>query len=170
MASVFHGKTVGSYHFIRVLAYTFALLMVQVLWIARLPAQALRIDLFIPLMFAVALIWPPMGCLFWAFFWGFVLDLLSGKFWGFHVGSYVVTCCLVMITMDRLELGNPLFHLFFIGFVSLGQSIILGLFLSFEPGDSALSGEVWGSLLGRSVFMTLSALFIVYPLRKVAGR
>lgn len=165
----FHFKTVRSYHFAKVLAYTFVLLALQVHWISRLPAQALRVDLFVPLVFAVALIWPPMGCLLWAFFWGFVMDLLSGKFWGFHVGSYVATCCLVMITMDRLELGNPLFHLLFIGLVSFGQSVILGLFLSFEPGDPILSSEIWGSLLGRSLFMTFSAAFIVYPLKKITG-
>ncbi len=170
VVQVFYGKPARHYHFLKVLIYTLVLLMVQVHWVSRLPVQALRIDLFIPLTFGVALIWPPLGALFWAFFWGFVVDLLSGKFWGFHVGSYVVTCCLVTITMDRLELGNPLFHLFFIGLCSLGQSIVLGLFLWLEPGTPGMLQDVWWNLLGRSVVMTFAAIFIVQPLRKLSPR
>ncbi len=170
MAQVPYGKPSSNYHFPRVFIYTFVLLMVQVHWVSRLPAQALRIDLFVPLMFAVALFWPPLAGLSWAFFWGFVLDVLSGKFWGFHVGSYVVTCCLVIVTMERLEMANPFFHLALIGLISLGQSMVLGLFMWFEPGESVLIQDMWWSLLARSAVMTLSAMFIVHPLWKLSER
>ncbi len=170
MAQVSYGKPSSNHHFLRVFAYTFILLMVQVHWVSRLPAQALRIDLLVPLMFAVSLLWPPLAGLFWAFFWGFVLDVLSGKFWGFHVGTYVITCCLVTVTMDRLEMANPFFHLLFIGLISLGQSLVLGFFLWFEGGETVLLQEIWWSLLGRSAVMTLSAIFIVHPLWKLSAR
>ncbi len=80
-------------------------------------------------MFGVAVEWSPFLSIIWASAWGFIADTLSGKFWGFHVGAYVVAICLVNITAERFELHNPLYQMLFVGACAFGQSVALGLFL-----------------------------------------
>lgn len=151
-------------HYAKVSVYTCLILLVQVLWVSRLPFVALRADLLLPLMFGVAIQWPPILSIIWAFFWGFVTDALSGKFWGFHVGSYLVAVCLVHIATEKFEFHNPLYQMSFIGLCALGQSVVLGMFLLFEPSGSLTVASTWTSLAIRSVMMTVLCPVIIHPL------
>jgi len=149
---------------LRVLAYTLLLLFLQAIWVSRLPYSAMRVDLLLPLMFGVAIVWPPLASLAWAFFWGFAVDTLSGKFWGFHVGSFVVAVCLVYVAAEKFELQNPLYQMLLVGFCALGQSAALGLFLLLEPYNVVAASTIWEELLIRSLFTMLLSPFIIYPI------
>lgn len=150
--------------FLLVFVYTLMLLIVQSLWISRLSYPAMRADLLLPLMFGIATVWPPLASLSWALFWGFVLDTLSGKFWGFHVGSYVVAVCLVYAASEKFELQNPLYQMLFVGLCALGQSVVLGLFLMLEPYSLVGISPICQDLLIRSLFIMLLSPFIIYPI------
>lgn len=129
----------------------------------------MRVDLLLPLMFGTAVEWSPVLSIAWASVWGFILDTLSGKFWGFHVGSYVVAVCLVNITAERFELYNPLYQMLFVGACALGQSFALGLFLLFEAPAQIEVSSTYMSLLLRSIFMMLLTPLVTYPLWNVRG-
>ena len=120
--------------------------MVQSYWVSRLPYPELRIDLLLPLMFGIAVEWSPVLSIVWASAWGFVADALSGKFWGFHVGSYVVAICLVNITAERFEFHNPLYQMLFVGACALGQSIALCLFLLVAAPEQVAMPSIYASL------------------------
>jgi rod shape-determining protein MreD len=115
-------------------------------------------------MFGTALEWPPLPSFFWAFFWGFAMDTLSGKFWGMHVGSYVVAVCLVHIASERLELHNPVYQMVFVGFCALGQSVVLGAFLMLETSSTLSLAATWGGIIMRSLFIMLLAPLVLFPL------
>jgi len=114
-------------------------------------------------MFGVAVEWSPVLSIVWALVWGFVGDTLSGKFWGFHVGSYVVAICLVNITAERFEFHNPLYQMLFVGACALGQSVALGLFLLVEAPEQLTMPSIYVGLLLRSVVTMLLAPIITYP-------
>lgn len=149
---------------LRATAYTFALFLIQAQWISRLPHHSLRVDLLLPVVFGVALEWPPFLSLFWACLWGLAADSLSGKFWGFHVASYVFAVCFVNVAAEKLEFQNPIYQMSFIGSCALGQSLVLGLFLLFEPAGLMTVSAAWKSLVLRAVLMTLISPLILYPL------
>lgn len=152
-------------HCLKVSLYTFLLVHVQALWVSRLPYPALRGDLLLPLLVGVAMEWPPVASLLWAFVWGFVMDTFSGKFWGFHVGSYVVAVCMVNIATEKFEFQNPLYQMAFVGLCALGQSLVLGLYLLFEPSETwVLVNAAWRSLAVRSVMITILGPLLIYPL------
>lgn len=137
--------------------------MVQSYWVSRLPYPELRIDLLLPLMFGIAVEWSPVLSIVWASAWGFVADALSGKFWGFHVGSYVVAICLVNITADRFEFHNPLYQMLFVGACALGQSIALCLFLLVAAPEQVAMPSIYASLLLRSVVTMIMTPLITFP-------
>ena len=58
------GVTAG--RIIKITLYTLFVLALQAHLIPRLPYPALRVDLLIPLMFAVAVEWSPLAGLLWA--------------------------------------------------------------------------------------------------------
>ena len=124
----------------------------------------MRADLLLPLMFGIATVWSPLPSLSWALLWGFVLDALSGKFWGFHVGSYVVAVCLVYAASEKFELQNPLYQMLLVGLCALGQSVVLGLFLMLEPDSLVGISSILQDLLIRSLFIMLLSPFIIYPI------
>lgn len=93
-----------------------------------------------------------------------MLDTLSGKFWGFHVGSYVVAVCLVYAASEKFELQNPLYQMLFVGLCALGQSVVLGLFLMLEPYSLVGISPICQDLLIRSLFIMLLSPFIIYPI------
>lgn len=144
--------------------YTFFILLLQAHVNPRLPYPALRTDLLLPLMFAVAVEWPPVSGLLWASFWGFVVDNFSGEFWGLHVGSYMVTICLVHMASEKFDCRNPLYQMGLVGLCSLGQSVALGLFLSFVPMDLPSLTSIWISLGIRSLLSITLAPFLIYPM------
>lgn len=149
---------------LRVIIYTFVLVLLQAQWVAVLPKPAMRIDLILPLMFGIAVEWPPVLSVLWAFLWGYVLDTLSGKFWGLHVGSYVFAVCLVKITAEKFEFHNPIYQMVFVGLCALGQSLVLGLFLLFEPSGATVVAANLHNLVLRAVLMTILSPVIIYPI------
>jgi rod shape-determining protein MreD len=149
--------------------YTLILLLAQIFWVSQLPFAAMRIDLLLPLIFGVAVEWPAAVSIGWACAWGFVGDTLSGKFWGFHVGSYVATVCLVNMTAERFELQNPVYSMFFVGLCALAQSVALGLYLLLETSDLGSVLAVSASLLFRSLFTLLIAPLVTFPLWSLKG-
>lgn len=161
------GQLVSELHVGRaltVLLYTFFIMLVQVHVVARLPYQALRTDLLLPLLIAAAVGWSPLPGLAWAAFWGFLADNFSGQLWGLHVCSYAVAVCLVHLASDRFDCYNPIYQAFLAGICVLGQSIAIGLYLSFVPQDLPTLTDIWISLGIRTVLcMTLTPL-LVYPI------
>ncbi len=149
---------------IKIFLYTLLVLMVQAHVIPRLPYPALRADLLLPLMFAVAIEWAPIPGVLWASVWGFVVDNFSGQFWGLHVGSYMVTVCLVNIASEKFDCHNPVYQMGFVGLCALGQSIALGLYVSFVPMDLPSLTTIWISLGIRTLLSMTVAPFLIYPL------
>ncbi|MGA2939329.1 MAG: rod shape-determining protein MreD [Syntrophobacteraceae bacterium] len=161
-SSLTQGATVG--RMIKITLYSFFVLALQAHLIPRLPYQALRVDLLLPLMFAIALEWPPLVGVLWAGFWGFVVDNFSGGFWGLHVGSYMVTVCLVNMASDRFDWCSPAYQMGLVGLCALGQSIALGLFLSFVPMDVPELTSIWIGLGIRTLLSVTIAPFLIYPI------
>ncbi len=156
------GTTAG--RIIKITLYTFFILALQAHLIPRLPYPALRIDLLLPLMFAIAVEWSPLAGVLWASLWGFVVDNFSGEFWGLHVGSYAVTVCLVNLASERFDRRNPAFQMGLVGLCVLGQSVALGLFLSFVPMDLPSLTSIWISLGIRTLLSVTIAPFLIYPM------
>jgi len=154
----------------RVTLYTLFLLFLQSYWVSLFPQPVLHIDLLLPLMFGAAVEWPPLLSLTWASAWGFVMDTLSGKFWGLHVGSYVVAVSMVNLTAERLELYNPLYQMLFVAACALGQSLALGLFLTFEAPGHVEIPSIATSLIIRSMLMAFLTPLITYPVWNIRGR
>jgi len=156
-------------YLLKVTLYTLFLLVLQSYWVSYFGRPELRIDLLLPLMFGTAVEWSPLLSVVWASAWGFIVDALSGKFWGFHVGTYVVAVCLVNITAERFEYHNPVYQVLFVGACALGQSGALGLFLLFEAPGQIDFASTCRSLLARSVVMMVVAPLITYPLWNIRG-
>ena len=162
-------KTIPWQYLSKVTLYILFLLLLQSFWVSNFSRSELRIDLLLPLMFGAAVEWPPFLSIIWALAWGFVADTLSGKFWGFHVGSYVVLICLVNITAERFELHNPLYQMLFVGACALGQSMALGLFLIVQAPEQMAMPSTYVSLLGRSLVTMILAPIITYPVWNIRG-
>jgi rod shape-determining protein MreD len=143
--------------------YTFFLLLLQATFFARLPYPALRADVLLPLMLGIAAEWSPVPSLLWACFWGYAVDVLSGEFWGLHVGSYAVAVCIVNIAADRLDFDNPFYQMSMVGLCALGQSAALGMYMTFEPLGFLASASVWTSLVIRSGLTMVLTPFVIYP-------
>jgi len=152
--------------FLKVTLYSLLLLVFQAVWASRTASAALKPDLLLPMMLPVAVWWPPVASLGWAILWGFMADTLSGKLWGYHVGSYVVSVCLVHIAAEKFEFQNPLYQMFFVGLCSLGQSLVLGLFLFLEPAGSLLGASAGRDLVGRFVLTMILSPLIIFPVWK----
>ena len=160
--SVTPGITAG--RMIKTTLYSLFLLALQAHLIQRLPYPALRVDLLIPFMFGIAVEWPPLAGVLWACFWGFVVDNFSGEFWGLHVGSYMVTVCLVNMASERFDWRNPGYQMGLVGLCALCQSIALGLFLSFVPMDLPELTSIWIGLGIRTLLSVTIAPFLIYPM------
>ena len=149
---------------IKTTLYSLFVLTLQAHLITRLPYPALRVDLFLPLMFAIAVEWPPLAGVLWAGFLGFVVDNFSGEFWGLHVGSYTVTVCLVNMASKRFDWANPAYQMGLVGLCALGQSIALGSFLSFFPMDIDALTSIWIGLGIRTLLSVTIAPFLIYAM------
>ncbi len=149
---------------LKIILYTLFVLALQAHVVPRLPYAALRADMLLPLMFAIAVEWPPLPGVLWARFWGFVVDTFSGEFWGLHVGSYMATVCLVNMASEKFEWRNPLYQMGLVGLCTLGQSIALGLFLSFVPMDLPSLTSIWISLGIRTLLTMTISPFLIYPM------
>lgn len=155
---------ISSGRIIRIFLYTFFVLLLQAHLVPRVPYPALRADLLLPVMFAAGVEWSPVAGVLWASFWGFVVDNFSGEFWGLHVGSYTVTICLVHMASEKFDCRNPLYQMGLVGLCALGQSIALGLYLSFVPMDIPSLTSIWISLGIRTLLSVTLAPLIIYPI------
>lgn len=142
----------------------FVVLALQAQIVRLLPDPAVRIDLFIPFMFVVAAEWSPLAGVLWAGSLGFIMDVFSGEFWGLHVGSYILTVCLVNMASDNFDCLNPAYQMGLVGLCALTQSFALGLFLSYVPMDTVTLRSIWVSLGIRTIVSALIAPFLIYPL------
>jgi rod shape-determining protein MreD len=149
---------------IKTTLYSLFVLTLQAHLITRLPYPALRVDLFLPLMFAIGVEWPPLAGVLWAGFLGFVVDNFSGEFWGLHVFSYTVTVCMVNMASKRFDWANPAYQMGLVGVCALGQSIALGLFLSFVPMDVPELTSIWIGLGIRTLLTVTIAPFLIYTM------
>ena len=132
--------------------------------IDRLPYPALRVDLLLPVMFAIAVECSPLAALLWAGVLGFVVDNFSGEFWGMHVGSYTITVCLVHMASEKFDWRNPAYQMGLIGVCAFGQSLALGFFLCFVPMDVPEQTVIWISLGIRTLLSATIAPFLIYPM------
>ncbi len=144
--------------------YGFFMLGLQAHLIQRLPYPALRVDLLLPLMFAFAVEWSPLVGLLWAGLWGFVVDNFSGEFWGLHVGSFMVTVCLVNMASERFDWRNPAYQMGLVGLCALGQSVALGFYLSYSSTDVSVLTSMWIGLGVRTILSAAAAPFLIYPM------
>lgn len=144
--------------------YCFLVLAFQAHFIDRLAYPGLRIDLLLPVMFVVAVEFSPLTGVLIGAFLGFLIDNFSGEFWGLHVGSFVVTVCLVNMACEKFDWRNPAYQMGLIGVCALGQSIALGLFLSFVPLDAPALTSIWTGLGIRALVSAISAPFLIYPI------
>ncbi|MCL5405179.1 MAG: rod shape-determining protein MreD [Deltaproteobacteria bacterium] len=139
-------------------------LALQAQVIPRLPYAALRIDLFLPFMFALAVECSPLSGVLGAGLLGFTADVFSGEFWGLHVGSYIVTVCLVYMASENFDWRNPAYQMGLVGLCAFGQSVALGLFVSYVPMDSVTLTSIWVSLGIRTLLSAIIAPLLIYPL------
>ena len=155
---------------LRVGVLLFALFLLQGLVVSRLPAEGLRADLLVAAMFGAAVELSPALGLVFAVLFGYVADVFSGRFWGFHIASYVATVSLVSVTGARVEFRNPAFQAFLVGLCSLGQSAALGVYLWLRAPGEDLPLPLAGSLGVRAAVMTALGPLIVALVGRVAGR
>ncbi|MFP5214124.1 MAG: rod shape-determining protein MreD [Acidobacteriota bacterium] len=151
-------------YFPKVVLYAFSLLLLQAVCFSRLPYPALRADLLLPLVFVTAIQWTPVPSVLWACFWGFIMDVFSGEFWGFHVGSYIFVTCMVNVASEKLEFQNPLYQMIFVGLCALGQSLALGFFFLLQPLSGVSAASLWLNLLLRSLWIMFLTPFVVFPI------
>ncbi len=157
-------------YLLEMFAYTFLIVLLQADFFVRLPYPGLRLDMLLPLMVGIASQWSPVPSLLWASVWGYALDTLSGEFWGLHVGSYVVAISMVNIASEKFDFHNPVYQMSLVGLCAFGQSLALGLFVSFEPAGFASSAAIWTSLLIRSVLTMFLAPFAIMPITWLARK
>ena len=151
---------------LRIVLYSLLIFIVQAVWVSRLPYPAIRVDLMLPLMLGIAAEWSLAAGLIWALLWGYVFDALSGKFWGFHVVSYIIAVCLVHISAEKFEFQNPLYQMVVVGSCALGQAVVLWLYLLVEPQTPALDVGTWHSLMARSLVMAAVAPLVILPVTR----
>jgi rod shape-determining protein MreD len=143
--------------------YCLLMLALQARLVQQLPYTAFRIDLLLPVIFAIAVECSPLAGVFWAGLLGFIVDDFSGEFWGMHVGSFTVTVCLVNMASERFDWRNPAYQAGLVGLCALGQSLALGLFLSFAPVDVPAPTSIWINLGIRALLSATIAPFLIYP-------
>jgi rod shape-determining protein MreD len=149
---------------LKLVTYSFGFFLVQIHFISRLPFQALRVDLLLLLMLGLALQLPLPMSISWALFLGYVVDVFSGKFWGFHVGSYVATVLLASKMLQKFEMHNPLYQMSVAGLCASLQCGLLVLFLWFDHQPAALSWSLLAGFLVRTMVMMLLAPVVVATL------
>ena len=154
----------GAGKMIKFMLYCLLVLAAQAHLIDRLPYAGLRVDLLLPVMFAIAVEFSPLPGVLLGGLLGFVVDNFSGEFWGLHVGSFVITVCLVNMASERFDWRNPAYQMGLIGLCALGQSIALGLFLSFVPLDDPALTTIWTGLGVRTLLSAIIAPFLIYPI------
>lgn len=152
---------------LKITGYAFILFLIQVNLIACLPYRALRVDLMLPAMVGVALSSSSAIAIVWAFVWGYMVDILTGKFWGLHVGTYVITVRLVQVMAQKVESRNPFYQMFLVLLCVLGQSVILGVFLWIKSPTPLLLDSFLKNLEIRSLLITFLTPLIIFPVLKI---
>lgn len=140
------------------------LLLIQMHFVARLPYQALRIDLLLLLILGCALQVPFIFGIHYALLMGFIMDVFSGKFWGFHVGSYVITVILVNKVLAKFEVTSSVYQMLLAGLSAAGQSAALAMVLMWTQDSLMLSWADWANLVVRSLLMMFLAPLVIHTL------
>jgi len=156
------GLTVGK--MLKLIFFSVFALGLQAHLIHQLPYPALRVDLLLPVMFAIAVECSPLAGVLWAGLLGFVVDNFSGEFWGMHVGSYTITVCLVNMASEKFDWRNPAYQMGLIGVCAFAQSLALGFYLCFVPMDVPEQTSIWIGLGIRTLLAATIAPFLIYPM------
>jgi rod shape-determining protein MreD len=146
--------------------YTLLMIGLQAHLIQRMPYEAMRIDLLLPVMFAISVEWSPLCGVLWAGLLGFIMDNFSGEFWGLHVGSFTLTVCLVNMASEKFDWFNPAYQVGVVGLCALAQSLALGMFLCFAPMETPELTNIWLGLGFRILLSALVAPLLIYPILK----
>jgi rod shape-determining protein MreD len=148
----------------KVIMYAIGLLLLQIHFVSRLPYQSLRIDLLLLLIVALTVELPFSVSITAAICVGFVVDVCSGRFWGLHVTSYVITVVLVSKVLLRFEMQNPLYQMVVTGCCGLIQGGLLVVFFWMDQQIPALSYTMVASLVVRSLVMMVVAPIVIHAL------
>jgi rod shape-determining protein MreD len=152
---------------LKIAGYALLLLIVQTHFVANLSQRAFRLDLLLPTVVGIAIKLPYSTSILLAFVLGYVVDVLSGKFWGLHVGAYVLVVLLVHMTAQKIEFRNLFYQISFIGVCMLGQSFVLGLLLWIKASTPLMLDPLLKSFGIRSVLNTLIAPIIIAPILRM---
>lgn len=156
------------YHiFFKRAGYIFLLFLLEVHFVARLPHRGLRVDLLLPAMIGVALLSSTTKGLLAAFVCGYVVDVLSGKFWGLHIVTYMTIVWLVKMTAQKVEFRNPLYQMPFVFLCVLAQSAVLGTLLWIKAPVPFIIDSLLKDLGIRSLTTMLVAPMVISPLLKI---
>ncbi len=147
--------------------YALLVLLVQVQWVEHLKWAFFKVDLVLPVAFQVALFNPLPAALAWSLGLGFVVDTLSGKLWGLHMGTYCLAAGLYHVAAERLEMTNPVYQILCIGFCGLVQSVILGSYLQWTSVFPEWQATVWPGLFLRTAGTMVLAPAVMFPLRRL---
>lgn len=159
-------------HFIglcKVVMYAIGLLLLQIHLVSRLPYQSVRIDLLLLLVVALGVELPVVVGVTTAMCLGFVVDVCSGRFWGLHVTSYVVTVLVVSKVLLRFEMENPLYQMAVTGCCGLIQGGLLIAFFWLDRQGEVLTNSLVASLVVRSLLMMVLAPLLIPTLAGVWG-
>ncbi len=148
----------------KVIMYAIGLLLLQIHLVSRLPYQSLRIDLLLLLIVALTVELPFVVSITAAICVGFVVDVCSGRFWGLHVTSYVITVVVVSKVLLRFEMQNPLYQMVVAGCCGLLQGCLLVTFFWMDQQSAALSYTMIASLVVRSLVMMVVAPIVIHAL------
>jgi rod shape-determining protein MreD len=148
----------------KVIMYAIGLLLLQIHLVSRLPYQSLRIDLLLLLIVALALELPFVVSITSAICLGFVVEVCSGRFWGLHVTSYVITVLVVSRVLLRFEMQNPLYQMVVAGCCGLIQGSLLVAFFWMDQQIPTLSYTMVASLVARSLVMMLVGPIVIHAL------
>jgi len=146
----------------KVTMYAIGLMLLQIHLVSRLPYQSLRIDLLLLLIVALALELPFVVSITSAICLGFVVEVCSGRFWGLHVSSYVITVLVVSKVLLRFEMQNPLYQMVVAGCCGLIQGGLLVAFFWMDQQIPTLSYTMVASLVARSLVMMLVAPIVIH--------
>ena len=151
----------------KVTMYAIGLMLLQIHLVSRLPYQSLRIDLLLLLIVALTVELPFVVSITAAICVGFVVDVCSGRFWGLHVSSYVITVLVVSKVLLRFEMQNPLYQMVVAGCCGLIQGSLLVAFFWMDQQIPTLSYTMVASLVARSLVMMLVAPIVIHALAGV---
>ncbi|SMC28005.1 hypothetical protein SAMN02746041_03149 [Desulfacinum hydrothermale DSM 13146] len=143
--------------------YTFLVFLIQVRIFAQLDSPYWRINVMVPLCVEIASLFPLGGALAWAFVWGYVVDVFSGRFWGGQVGTFLFAVGLQAVVARHLDLERLLYRMVVAGVCVVLQGLMLaGVALGVGHLPQALP-----MILSQGVLSCLAAPLVMLPARAI---